>query len=376
MAQALKAAGLSVWLDNYIHTGRRWQQVLKTELERARCVVMLWSDHATESDWVCREGRDGLDRGVLVPVRIREADISDDFGAIQFADLISWNGDANAPELTQLVDSIRDIMLPHCRIRFDSVFQPRQDDIKELYKAYFNAADRLDSVLPAGRFRPPSTPDERRRFYRVVSSLQISIEWDSILSVWFANSPEREGIGDQIGRIERHIPFIWLRLMTYGGPFFSSVSVPRAHTNFLGFASMMFFHAMFNSLRSVGQHIEIPAPLTSEKLSFPRWEGTISVFFDPFEGSDEIAKTYVTHIDDTQLREEEVFYGPKSRSQRAYGKSLDKDMFTEPVWFEQYFIPQRELRLALEGSTEHTEYRGNVRVRKVVDLEGNDLPPI
>jgi len=376
MVRALQAAGLSVWLDNHIHIGSEWENVLKAELERARCVVMLWSEHATESDWVCREGRAGLDRAVLIPVQIRAADIPDEFRSIQFADLTSWDGDATSPALKELADSIRNRMLPHCRIRFESLFQPQLDDLKHLYEAYFDAASRLGSVLPAGQFKPPSTPNERRRFYRLVSSLQVSIEWDPTLSSWFENSPEREGIVDRIGRIERHVPFIWLRMMNYGGPFFSSVSVPRAHANFLGFASLMFFHEMFHALRSVGQQLEIPSPLTPEKLSFPRWEGAIHVFFDSFEVSDEIARTYVTHIDDTRLREEEVFYGPQARSQRAYGKSLHKDLFTEPVWLERYLIPQRELRLALECSTEHIEYGGNVRVRKVTDLEGDDLPPL
>ncbi len=373
MVQALKAVGWSVWFDRYTPTARKWANILESELERARCVVMLWSDHAMDSDWVRKEGIAGLDRAVLVPVRIRESDIPDVFGSIQFADLTSWDGDPAAPAFTELVQSIRNQMLPHCRMRFDSLFEPRLDDLKDLYEAYLHVTERLGCVPALGRFQDPSTPDGQRRLHRAVASLQVSIEWDSTLSNWFANSPARETILERIGRIERHIPLIWLRLLSYSGPFFSSVSSPRTHANFLSFASMMFFHEMFGTLRLVGQHMGIPSPLTAAQLSFPRWEGTISAFF---EDSDEIAMAYVTHIDNSPLRTEEVFYGPKYRSQIAYGRSLRNFPFTEPVWLERYVVPQRELRLAVEGSTQHTVYGGNARIRKVTDLNGNDLPPL
>src|SRR6202008_423707 len=67
--QALeKAEGWSIWYDRHIRPASEWSSVLETELERARCVVMLWSKYAGLSDWVLKEGMAGLDRAVLVPV--------------------------------------------------------------------------------------------------------------------------------------------------------------------------------------------------------------------------------------------------------------------------------------------------------------------
>ena len=81
MVRAMNGAGLSVWFDRYTPTASNWEDILKRELEKARCVVMLWSDHATTSHWVREEGMAGLERAVLVPVRVGESDIPDAFGS-------------------------------------------------------------------------------------------------------------------------------------------------------------------------------------------------------------------------------------------------------------------------------------------------------
>jgi len=135
----------------------------------------------------------------------------------------------------------------------------------------------------------------------------------------------------------------------------------------------MFFHEMFSGGRCAGPSVEIPSPLTEAQLAFPRWEGAISAIF---EDPDEIARAYVTHIDESPLPREGIFYGPKYLTQKAFGKTLRNLPFTDPIWLERYMIPQRELRLALEASRERTQYSGNAKIRKITDLSGKDLPPI
>ena len=370
IVRALNEVGLSVWFDQHTPAASQWENVLKRELERARCVLMLWSDHAMTSHWVPEEGMAGLERAVLVPVQIRVSDIPEAFGSIQFADLTSWNGDPTTPVFIELLRCIREQMLPHCEIAFDSPLQLSADSLRELYDCYFNVAARLGCVPIPGRFLPPQSPEAQRRLRRAVASLQVSIEWHAVLKLWYANPERQKAFIDRVARIERHIPLIWLRLLTYSGPFFSSVSSTRAHENFLRFASIMFFHEMFAAAKSTGQHVDIRSHLTEAELEFPRWERAISALFEP---SDEVVTAYVTHIDDEHLETEEVVYGPRQHSQLAYGRSLKNSPYTDPVWLEQYLIPQRELRLALEGSPEHTEYRGNVRLRKITDLNGHDL---
>lgn len=374
MVRALEQQGWTVWFDRHIPGASKWEDVLNRELETARCVVMLWSTHAKESEWVRREGEMALQRVALVPVLIQSAEIPELLGSIQFVNLMTWKGNPAEPEFQELVRAVRDQMLPRCVIGFESLMKPRIDDLKRMYDAFFEITTRIVGPSPAGHFTPPSTPEQKRTFTRAISSLQVSIEWDSALSSWIASDPDRQVWLDNIMRIERHMPQIWLRLQKYTSPFFNdgNGTGARIYSNFLGFASLRFFHRFVNAAWRKGERVEIPRPLTDEQLSYPRWEGAISSFFD---NSDEIVCAYVTHLDDSILPREEVFYGPKYRTLRSYERTQSQSLFAEPIWYEQYMIPQRELNIALSGATIDIEYEGNARIRKVTDLDGNDLHP-
>lgn len=335
---------------------------------------MLWSAHALNSRYVQHEGRVGLDRAALVPVLLGKAEIPRSFGSIQFADLTGWDGDPDAQAFKDVVASIRRQMFPSPQIGFESLLDIRRADIKELYVAYLDVAGRLGFVPIPGRFQSPRSSAEERRLRRAIASVQVAVHWDLRLKALFQDSFRHPTAIDRAKRIERRIPVLWLGQLQYSGPFFeSNVSSPRTHENFLHFASLMFFHEMFSAARSAGETVDVPFPLTEALLAFPRWEGAISAIF---EDPDEIARAYVTHIDELSLPREEVIYGPKYWTQKAFGQTLRNSLYTDPIWLERYMIPQRELRLAQEASHEDTRYHGNVRIRKITDLNGEDLPPV
>ena len=48
-ACTLEMEHLSVWYDHHILTATNWEYILTSELEQARCVVMIWSHFATSS---------------------------------------------------------------------------------------------------------------------------------------------------------------------------------------------------------------------------------------------------------------------------------------------------------------------------------------
>ena len=371
VVRALKAAGFSVWIDRQVPTASKWEDILDTELGRARCIVMLWSAHAIKSHYVRHEGWAGFQRAALVPVLLSRAEIPRLFRSIQFADLTAWDGDPDAQGFREILVAVKCQMMPHPQIDFDSLFQLQRDDLKELYESYLNVAGRLGLVPIPGRFQFPKSVAQERRLHRAIASLQVTVDWDWRLKALFENSSRHPTAFERARRIERHIPVLWLGQLQYSGPFFEgNVSGPQTHENFLRFASLMFFHELFSTARFAGQRVEIPSPLTEAQLSFPRWEGAISAIF---EDSDEIARAYVTHIDDYPLPREEVFYGPKYWTQKAFGRTLRQLPSTDPIWLERYMIPQRELSLALAASREYTQYRGNVRIRKITDLNGNCL---
>ena len=57
VATRLVAAGYSVWWDDELRSGERFQESIIRELNEARAVVVLWSMAAVGSDWVYSEAR-------------------------------------------------------------------------------------------------------------------------------------------------------------------------------------------------------------------------------------------------------------------------------------------------------------------------------
>lgn len=106
LAQAVADQGWSVWWDWHIRSGRRFHQVIERELTAARCVIALWSKAALSSSWVREEAQDGLDRAILVPVRIEVIPLPIGFRTVQTADLIGWEGDQAHPDFAQLIEDI------------------------------------------------------------------------------------------------------------------------------------------------------------------------------------------------------------------------------------------------------------------------------
>ena len=72
LAKALEDLGWSVWWDRDIPTGKTFVEVIKAELEAAKCTVVLWSQHSAASQWVQREARLAADQRKLLPVLIED----------------------------------------------------------------------------------------------------------------------------------------------------------------------------------------------------------------------------------------------------------------------------------------------------------------
>ena len=70
LVHALKTQGWSVWWDMDIPAGMRWGEVIDTELARARCVIVLWSEQSIQSNWIHEEAYVALERGILLPVLV------------------------------------------------------------------------------------------------------------------------------------------------------------------------------------------------------------------------------------------------------------------------------------------------------------------
>jgi adenylate cyclase len=69
LVAALEAESWPVWWDPAITPGEEFDEQISRELDAARCLLAVWTNHSVDSRWVRGEARDAADRGVLVPVR-------------------------------------------------------------------------------------------------------------------------------------------------------------------------------------------------------------------------------------------------------------------------------------------------------------------
>ena len=110
LAKALEDQGLSVWWDKEIPPGKSFDQVIEEALDAAKCVVVLWSKRANQSDWVKTEAGEGAARGILMPVLVERVQPPLAFRRLEAADLVSWDGSQDDREFVQLVRAIRSLV--------------------------------------------------------------------------------------------------------------------------------------------------------------------------------------------------------------------------------------------------------------------------
>jgi hypothetical protein len=109
LVAALGKRGWSVFWDRTIPAGKQWDDVLQWQLRRARCVVVLWSDHSVRSEWVLHEASIARHKSNLVPVQLepaldKEPRVAAIFGSFQTVQLC---GEQSQPdELIRAVEGL------------------------------------------------------------------------------------------------------------------------------------------------------------------------------------------------------------------------------------------------------------------------------
>ena len=94
---ALEAHGWSVFWDRRIPAGQTWRSHIGRALNQAHCVVVAWSEHSIQSDFVIEEAARGQRRHILVPVLLDLVDPPLGFGEIHAADLSGWSPERPSP---------------------------------------------------------------------------------------------------------------------------------------------------------------------------------------------------------------------------------------------------------------------------------------
>ncbi|MEM9181936.1 MAG: TIR domain-containing protein [Pseudomonadota bacterium] len=106
LASALNARGLDVFWDRDIGAGADFAQTIEREIDAARQVVVVWSESATESQWVRDEAELAQSQGKLVPTSLDGTLGPLGFRQLQTLDLSGWFRQRDAGSLEELVRRI------------------------------------------------------------------------------------------------------------------------------------------------------------------------------------------------------------------------------------------------------------------------------
>jgi hypothetical protein len=106
LAAGLEKRGWSVWWDRKIIAGQTFDQIIEQELDTAKCVIVLWSQHSITSEWVKGEATVAAEREVLVPAMINNVRLPIEFRRKQTADLTSWDGAYSHEGFLALCDGV------------------------------------------------------------------------------------------------------------------------------------------------------------------------------------------------------------------------------------------------------------------------------
>ena len=106
VADALRADGYSVWLDEQLPAHRAYADEIAERLDAALAVVTIWSRAAVRSQWVRSEADRARLNGTLVQLVIDDARLPMPFDQIQCIDLAGWSGERAAPAWRRLLDSV------------------------------------------------------------------------------------------------------------------------------------------------------------------------------------------------------------------------------------------------------------------------------
>ncbi len=174
LVQRLRSAGWSVFIDAQTRVGERWHKTIQREMQAAQVFVALWSERSIDSDYVLEEAEYGKRKGILFPAFIERVDFPYGFSRIQTADLVGWAGEADHPGVARLLDALRQQLggREASPVPLSATPPPSPDTpVASALAAGQNFRDPLKiggegpllAVIPAGRFRMGSPPDEPER---------------------------------------------------------------------------------------------------------------------------------------------------------------------------------------------------------------------
>src|SRR5262245_8963163 len=135
LAKSLEQVGWTVWWDPQLRAGERFDEVIERELNNAKCVIVIWSRRAIQSQYVKDEATYALELNKLIPVAIDEVSPPFRFQGLHTISLAGWRGLASAPSFQKLRVDIERLIGPLLSkdqtaesAKGDTLRKPRQEE--------------------------------------------------------------------------------------------------------------------------------------------------------------------------------------------------------------------------------------------------------
>jgi len=110
---ALRAEGFDVWWDQDIAPGAPWEAAITAALDRARCVLVCWSESSVHPQLGAKvqvEARFANDAGKLLQLKLEPTNAPLFFRQWQAADLAGWNGGNSDPAFQRIAVAARALL--------------------------------------------------------------------------------------------------------------------------------------------------------------------------------------------------------------------------------------------------------------------------
>ncbi|MBD3648501.1 MAG: tetratricopeptide repeat protein [Pseudomonadales bacterium] len=120
LATALQGEGFSVWWDDHLSPGDRFEETIDLEIQAATCIVVVWTRTSVNSRWVKNEALEGMDRDALVPVLMDDVRLPVAFRQSQMANFTDWPTSVDTGQYERLVRAVN--LLVHGQSSRESTF--------------------------------------------------------------------------------------------------------------------------------------------------------------------------------------------------------------------------------------------------------------
>jgi hypothetical protein len=217
LVQTLRSESLRVWWDEDLLSGQYFRKRLSEEIDRARCVVVLWSESSVESDWVLDEARLATKRDVFAQASVDGTRPPMGYGQRHWSDLSDWDGSSDSLAFRQVRDAIN-LLLFRVRVepvRFVLVTGDRQahPEMGPTVNLTFNLTNDSESAIDLDWLALSARSDDSGDLHLVPRLLFDSVGWEHVKvpSNWHIEIDPRSTaqLGMQFREPRADLPNVW-----------------------------------------------------------------------------------------------------------------------------------------------------------------------